>query len=120
MNLSGTSALSVKTYYNISLKNIFVIYDDIELDVGRIKIKTGGGNGGHNGLKSIDRGISPMYNRIRIGIGRPSNKYEISNYVLSNFDKSEYEIMKQAVDKITANFHLLLDCKFDQFRNKVV
>jgi len=112
MNLSGKSVISIKTYY-------FVIHDDIDLDVGRVKFKTGGGNGGHNGLKSIDAAIGNNYNRIRIGVGRPQNNQDVADYVLNNFLKSEYEIAIQAIDKIANNFDLILENKLEEFKNKV-
>lgn len=120
MNLSGKSVVSVKSYYNININNIFVVHDDIDLEVGRIKFKTGGGNGGHNGLKSIDQAIGNNYNRIRIGVGRPKNNQDVADYVLNDFSKVEYEITKQAIAKITDNFHLLLESKLEEFKNKIV
>ncbi|HJD56057.1 MAG TPA: aminoacyl-tRNA hydrolase [Rickettsia endosymbiont of Pyrocoelia pectoralis] len=120
MNLSGKSVISVKTYYNIPLEKIFVIHDDIDLDIGRIKCKTGGGNGGHNGLKSIDGTIGNNYNRIRIGVGRPQNNQDVADYVLNNFPKSEYATAEQAINKITENFDLILENKLEEFKNKVV
>ncbi|MCZ6902172.1 MAG: aminoacyl-tRNA hydrolase [Rickettsia endosymbiont of Ixodes persulcatus] len=119
MNLSGKSVISVKTYYNIRPEKIFVIHDDIDLETGRIKFKTGGGNGGHNGLKSIDGVIGNNYNRIRIGVDRPQNNQDVADYVLSNFPKSEYEIAIQAIDKITNNFDLILENKLEEFKNKI-
>ncbi|MGX6960102.1 MAG: aminoacyl-tRNA hydrolase [Rickettsia endosymbiont of Pentastiridius leporinus] len=120
MNLSGKSVISVKTYYNISLEKVFVIHDDIDLDIGRIKFKIGGGNGGHNGLKSIDGTIGNNYNRIRIGVGRPQNNQDVADYVLNNFPKSEYVIAEQTIDKIADNFDLILENKLEEFKNKVV
>ncbi|WP_347938929.1 aminoacyl-tRNA hydrolase [Rickettsia oklahomensis] len=119
MNLSGKSVILVKTYYNIHPEKIFVIHDDIDLKIGRIKFKTGGGNGGHNGLKSIDGVIGNNYNRIRIGVGRPQNNQDIADYLLNNFPKSEYEITIQAIDKITNNFDLILENKLEEFKNKI-
>ncbi|MEG8229812.1 aminoacyl-tRNA hydrolase [Candidatus Rickettsia tasmanensis] len=119
MNLSGKSVISVKTYYNIHPAKIFVIHDDIDLETGRIKLKTGGGNGGHNGLKSIDGVIGNNYNRIRIGVGRPQNNQDVADYVLNNFSKPEYETVMQAIDRITSNFGLILENKLEEFKNKI-
>ena len=119
MNLSGKSVISVKAYYNISLEKIFVIHDDADLDIGRVKFKTGGGNSGHNGLKSIDQNVGNNYNRIRIGISRPKNNEDMASYVLNNFPKSEYEIAKQVVCKITNNFDLILKNKLEEFKNEM-
>ncbi|MCC8467979.1 MAG: aminoacyl-tRNA hydrolase [Rickettsia endosymbiont of Eriopis connexa] len=119
MNLSGKSVISVKTYYNIHHAKIFVIHDDIDLETGRIKFKTGRGNGGHNGLKSIDGVIGNNYNRIRIGVGRPQNNQDVADYVLNTFSKPEYETALQAIDRIVNNFDLILDNKLEEFKNKI-
>ena len=97
MNDSGIAVKEVKKFYNIDLNNIYVIHDEIDLDQGRVKIKNGGGHNGHNGLKSIDKLIGHEYNRVRVGISRPSKIYDgkinenISNWVLSDFTSIEKE-----------------------------
>ena len=90
MNLSGQSVLSVKNFYKIDIEKIIVIHDDLDLPFGALRFKVGGGHGGHNGLKSIDELIGKDYIRVRIGIGRPENKKEITSYVLGNFTNDEY------------------------------
>ena len=91
MNDSGIAVKEIKKFYNIDIKNIYVIHDEIDLDLGRVKIKNGGGHNGHNGLKSIDSFIGQEYNRVRVGISRPSKIYDekvnenVSNWVLSDF-----------------------------------
>jgi PTH1 family peptidyl-tRNA hydrolase len=121
MNLSGGAVAAVQSYYNISLKNIYVIHDDIDLVVGRVKCKQGGGSGGHNGLKSLDQAIGDNYYRIRIGIGKPENSQEaVADYVLNNFSKTEYNVLQQAIGKITNNFDLLLKNKLEEFKNKLL
>ena len=95
MNNSGLALKEFKSFYNIDINNIFVIHDEIDLDQGRVKVKNGGGHNGHNGLKSIDKLIGKNYNRVRIGVSRPSKIYEknvdenISNWVLSDFTSNE-------------------------------
>jgi len=81
MNLSGESAVLVKNYYKIDNDDIIVIHDDIDLKLGALKFKKGGGNGGHNGLKSIDKHIGSDYYRIRIGVGRPEKEEDVVKYV---------------------------------------
>ena len=76
MNDSGIAIKEIKDFYNIDINNIYVIHDEIDLDQGRIKVKKGGGHNGHNGLKSIDRLIGKNYNRIRVGVSRPSKLYK--------------------------------------------
>ena len=97
MNDSGIAVKEIKKFYNIDIKNIYVIHDEIDLDLGRVKIKNGGGHNGHNGLKSIDSFIGQEYNRVRVGISRPSKIYDekvnenVSNWVLSDFTSIEKE-----------------------------
>ncbi|MCP4970682.1 MAG: aminoacyl-tRNA hydrolase [Arcobacter sp.] len=89
MNHSGDSIVCIKEYYKIDINNIIVIHDDLDLPFGTVKFKIGGGHGGHNGLRSIDSHIGKDYIRVRIGIGKPENKADVANYVLSNFSKEE-------------------------------
>lgn len=89
MNLSGQSVGAVKKFYDVSLENIWVVHDEIDLAFGDVRLKQGGGHAGHNGLKSLDAHIGKDYHRIRIGVGRPAHRDDVSNYVLSNFPKSE-------------------------------
>jgi len=89
MNLSGESVAKVVRFYKIPVKEVVVIHDDLDLAFGAVRFKSGGGNGGHNGLKSCDKHITKEYMRIRIGIGKPEHKSEVSSYVLSNFTQDE-------------------------------
>lgn len=91
MNLSGKSVGTVARFYKIAPSEIVVIHDDLDLKVGQLRFKKGGGNGGHNGLKSIDTAIGPDYWRVRIGIGRPSKREQVVEYVLGDFDREEWE-----------------------------
>ena len=89
MNNSGLSVGAITTFYKLESSKIIVIHDDLDLGVGQIKVKVSGGHAGHNGLKSIHQAIGDQYTRIRIGIGRPKEKTQVSSYVLSNFTSSE-------------------------------
>jgi len=100
MNLSGESVVMVKNFYKIDNENIIVIHDDIDLKLGALRFKRGGSSGGHNGLKSIDEHIGNDYYRIRIGIGRPEDKSEVVNYVLSDFSDEEYKCIQKTFDNI--------------------
>lgn len=120
MNLSGQAVSLVSNYYKISISSIIVIHDDLDLPIGTVKVKSGGGNGGHNGLKSIDNCIGVNYTRIRVGIGRPIHKDDVSNYVLSGFNYSERLLISDVINKITTNFALILDNKVDEFIRNVV
>ncbi|PNV84205.1 MAG: aminoacyl-tRNA hydrolase [Sulfurimonas sp.] len=89
MNLSGIAIAAVKKFYKID--EVIVIHDDLDLPFGTLRFKKGGGHGGHNGLKSTDEHISKEYIRVRMGIGKPEHKGEVSSYVLSDFNKEEQE-----------------------------
>ncbi len=117
MNLSGESVSKILNFYKLSSNDSIVIYDDFALDLGRIKIKHGGGSGGHNGIKSIDQHIGKNYYRIRIGIGSPPESMDISNYVLGNFSTNEQSIIEKSIQQIILNFPLLLEKKFDMLMN---
>ena len=94
MNLSGESAIYISKFFNVSVEDIFVIYDDMDLPFGTFKIKKGGSSGGHNGIKSLIAQLqSEDFFRIRIGIGRPGFGKKVNDYVLSSFSKSEREII---------------------------
>lgn len=106
MNQSGQSIISIAQYYDIENENIIIIHDDLDLPFATVKFKLGGGHGGHNGLKSIDSHIGQDYIRVRIGIGKPNDKSQISDYVLSNFSKEEFidlnEIIAHTIKAIDA------------------
>ncbi len=97
MNLSGESIIAIADYYDIPNDNIIVIHDDIDLEFGVVKFKIGGGHGGHNGLRSIDSHIGKDYIRVRIGVGKPENKSDVPNYVLSNFSKDELNTLPDII-----------------------
>ena len=101
MNLSGKSVAAFLQFFKLPLENVFVIHDDLDLDPGRLRVKHGGGHGGHNGLKSLDACIGKNYGRIRLGIGRSPFKGDTSNYVLGTFSKEERQIMDQSCEKIS-------------------
>ena len=107
MNLSGLSVLETLNFYKIKTKDLYVIHDDLDLSLAKLKIKIGGGNGGHNGLASIDDFIGVNYYRIRFGIGRPIKKNLVSSYVLKKFLKSEEKLINNKISKITENFELI-------------
>ena len=121
INLSGESVIEIKNFYNIDNNNIFVFHDEIDLSFSKIKVKNGGGNNGHNGLKSVDKFIGKNYNKIRYGIGRPllkanENKSDVvSNWVLSNFTKTEFTLIYDKMILISKNIDKLLLKDFDKF-----
>jgi len=100
MNLSGESILPIADYYNIPNENIIIIHDDLDLPFGAVKFKIGGSHGGHNGLRSIDANIEKDYIRVRIGIGKPTNRKDVANWVLSNFSKEELNQLNDIISHV--------------------
>ena len=109
MNLSGQPIQEIVNFYKIDKKKIYIIHDDLDLELGKVKLKFGGGNGGHNGLSNIDEMMGKDYNRIRIGINHPGSKDLVSNYVLNKFTNDEMSLIEKKLDKVTDNFNTLLD-----------
>lgn len=102
MNLSGESIIRFKKFYKISNKNIIVIYDDMDLDIGTIRLKPKGRAGTHNGMKSVIENLNTEnFMRVRVGIGTPENKEDTINYVIGQIPKKEKEKLDGSV-KIAA------------------
>jgi PTH1 family peptidyl-tRNA hydrolase len=100
MNLSGESIIALMNFYQIEVEDLLVIYDDLDLPVGRIRLRQKGSAGGHNGIKSIISHLGTgEFNRIRVGINRPSNGMPIVDYVLGRFSKEEQDQIQEAVDR---------------------
>ena len=100
MNLSGEAVTPLMRFYKIPLKNVVVFCDELDIPLGDVRWKEGGGHNGHNGLRSISAHCGTEYGRIRIGIGRPvSEKRDISSYVLGAFSTSEKPILDHALEK---------------------
>ena len=98
MNLSGESVSSAKTFYDIPTENIIVVHDEMDLPIGKIRIKSGGGSAGHNGIKSIISSLgTDEFKRVRIGIGKPVQRASGAGHVLSGFKKDEGEIVKDSI-----------------------
>ena len=90
MNVSGIAVQRAATFYKVAPEHILVVHDEIDLPFGRIKLKTGGGHGGHNGLRSISENLGPDYHRIRCGVGKPlGGKERVTGHVLGGFSKEE-------------------------------
>ncbi len=120
MNLSGNSVVKAVQFYKIPPQNVIVIHDDMDLPVGKLKAKTGGGAGGHNGLKSIDAAITPNYNRIRIGVGHPQGHGDdVVNYVLGGFSKADKEKIDEMADLIAETLPVLLEKGMAQYSNLI-
>ena len=119
MNLSGDALSKAIHFYKIDLDNLIVIHDDLDLALAKIKMKIGGGSGGHNGIKSIDQHLGPNYYRLRIGIGKPGHQKDVSNFVLDKFAKDEEVIMQEVIKNVVDNLELLLAKNLPMFLNKM-
>jgi peptidyl-tRNA hydrolase, PTH1 family len=98
MNLSGISVRQAIEFYQIPLENIVVIYDDLDLPPGKIRLRQKGGHGGHNGIRNIiDQVQSQHFNRIRIGIGRPENAQPVVDYVLNKFTEEQLSKIENSI-----------------------
>ncbi len=106
MNLSGNSIAKVKKFYKI--EEVVVIHDDLDLPFGTLRFKYGGGHGGHNGLRSTDEKISKEYARVRMGIGKPEHRGEITSYVLGKFTQDEAKHLNAWIEKacVAIEFYL--------------
>jgi PTH1 family peptidyl-tRNA hydrolase len=118
MNNSGVAVHAIKEYYKIDLENIIVIHDDLDLPFGTVKFKIGGGHGGHNGLRSLDAHITKDYIRVRIGIGKPKDKLDVANYVLSNFSKEEINLLQDIIPHTIKAIEALKTEEIDVVKSK--
>lgn len=117
MNLSGPAVMAVSHFYKIAPEKIIVIHDDLDLQLCKLKFKLGGGNGGHNGLKSIDSHLGTGYYRLRFGISHPGDKNMVSGFVLSDFTHDEQQKVEKMINLIVDNIGLLIKNDSANFLN---
>ena len=109
MNMSGSCVKSFVDYFKIEDNNLFVIYDDIDLELGTLKKKIGGGHAGHNGVKSIFESLKASnFCKMRIGVGRPEEKEKVTNFVLSKFLPDELIIVQGVLEKVTNDLEKII------------
>lgn len=117
MNLSGESLLSIVNYYKPDFDNVVVVYDDIDIDVGKVRIRKKGSAGSHNGMKSLIFSLqTDMFPRIRIGVGRPT-RMNLADYVLSRYRKEEIEPMEEAANRSVEALEAIVKNGLDQAMN---
>jgi len=115
MNLSGESLRAFMDYYKTKLEDLIVVYDDLDTEVGRIRLRYQGSPGGHNGIKSIVQHLGTQtFNRVRVGISRPKPGMMISDYVLSGFAKSEQDDLRRSVIEAADAVEYALTHSFEQ------
>ena len=119
MNKSGDSVQQVAQFFKLDQSEITVLYDELDLPPGKVRVKIGGGNGGHNGLRSIDPQIGLNYKRVRLGIGHPGTKELVNHHVLGDFSKADAAWLEPLLDALAANIGLLLAGDDSGFMNKL-
>jgi peptidyl-tRNA hydrolase, PTH1 family len=119
MNESGRAVGEASRFYKIDLGDIIVFHDELDLEPGQLRVKVGGGNAGHNGLRSITDHIGNDYRRVRIGIGHPGDKARVHDYVLGNFFKDEQPWVVAMCEAIAGNAGYLADGADNSFQNKI-
>jgi len=117
MNESGVSINQFIQYYKIKMEEVCIIHDDLDLNVGEVKVKFGGGHGGHNGLRSIIQHCSPDFSRIRIGIGHPIKK-EVIDYVLSMPNKFDQKTLNSAILNAVESIETIIHHGIDEAMNQ--
>ncbi len=117
MNLSGKAVLAACQFYKLSAADVIVFHDDIDLELGKCRLKVGGGHGGHNGLRDIDKAITPAYKRVRIGVGHPQDKALVHAHVLSNFTDSEQHWITTLASNLCQTLPELLQGADDKVMN---
>ena len=119
MNESGRAVAEAAHFYKLEAGQIVVFHDEAELPLGKVRLKIGGGNAGHNGLRSISEHIGNDYRRVRLGVGHPGDKDMMESYVLQDFAKSERPWVEALCDIVADNAALLVEGKDSTFQNKV-
>jgi peptidyl-tRNA hydrolase, PTH1 family len=120
MNKSGQSVGEALRFYKLEPKALTVFYDEIDLEEGKIRIKTGGGAGGHNGIRSIDGHVGRDYRRVRIGVGHPGVREMVQHHVLGDFSKADKQWLEPLLDSIADNAGLIAQGNESGFMNKAV
>ena len=119
MNLSGESIREIADFYKIEPENIIIIYDDISLDVGQLRIRKKGSAGGHNGIKNIIAHLGTQeFPRIKVGIGNKPEGWDLADYVLSKYSKAEQEALEEASEGVIGAVKLMLMDDIEAAMNK--
>ena len=119
MNNSGICIRELIEYFKINVEDVIVFHDDLDIDFTKIKAKSGGSSAGHNGIASIDKFIGKEYSRVRVGIGKPDSKIEVSDFVLTNFTDEEKVKLEKVIQNIIEFMPILMDKKLDLFSSTV-
>lgn len=120
MNNSGQAVAAICQYFKIAPQNILVAYDELDLPAGTVRLKTGGGHGGHNGMRDIIKALgTPEFHRLRIGIGHPGSADKVLNYVLGEPSRTDADAIEDAMTRAGTLLPLLCDGQFQQAMHKL-
>jgi peptidyl-tRNA hydrolase, PTH1 family len=119
MNESGRALGQAMRFFKLTPEDIYVFYDEIDLEPGKIRFKTGGGAAGHNGIKSIISHIGPDFHRIRLGVGHPGHKDRVHGYVLKDFSRTDHEWLDDLISALGQNIETLITLEPSTFLNRV-
>lgn len=119
MNDSGRALQPALQFFKLGPADVIVIHDEIDLPLGRVRVKRNGGAAGHNGLRSIDAAIGPDYWRIRLGVGHPGASGRVRGFVLDDFSSEEMPEVTRVLDAIVEAFPLMIGGDPDRFRSRV-
>lgn len=108
MNLSGGPVAALRDFYKVPLDRVVAVHDELDIDYGTLRLKLGGGDNGHNGLKSMTKAMGPDYHRVRFGIGRPPGRMQVADFVLKDFSSSERKELAYEVDRAADAVECLL------------
>lgn len=119
MNLSGDSVIEFVNFYKIDINNVIVVYDDIDTEPGKIRIRPKGGPGTHNGMKSVVARLnSEQFPRVRVGIGMPEFKHDLINYVIGSISDEDYNVLKSGIIKAAEAVVSIIKVGIDNTMNK--
>ncbi len=119
MNRSGQAVGEAMRYFKLTPEQVVVVYDELDLAPGKCRVKRGGGSGGHNGIRSIDRHIGQDYWRVRLGIGHPGHKDRVHGYVLHDFGKAEEDWLDPLLEAVAEAFPLIAEGEPEKFMTRV-
>ena len=119
MNESGRSVGDAIRFHDIPLTQVYVFYDELDLEPGKVRVKLGGGAAGHNGIRSISAHITPEFKRVRLGIGHPGDKRFVQPHVLGNFAKDDRDWLVALLDAVADNAEMLAQGQDEKFQSKV-
>jgi PTH1 family peptidyl-tRNA hydrolase len=109
MNASGGPVAALRDFHKVPVDNVVVVHDELDIDFGALRLKKGGGDNGHNGLKSITKVLGPDYYRVRFGVGRPPGRMDVAAYVLKDFSGAERKELDYFVDRSADAVECLID-----------